>query len=143
MAKDLTQQEKIIATMIAFYPNKIWFFAPDFIQPQSNEFFVGYEASARLSELAKEYPDLIETRRRGKFSDRRLRFENMQIIKKAADLGLQMFIFFLSELEKRNINYQDFIPKPQVIFSPDSTANVNQSSLFGISTEKHENSSEL
>ena len=63
----------------------------------------------------------------------------MQIIKKAADLGLQMFVFFLSELEKRNINYQDFMPKFQVIFSPDSTANVNQSSLFGISTEKHEN----
>ena len=130
MAKDLTQHEKIVSTMVAFYPNKIWFFAPDFIQPQSNEFFVGYEASARLSELAKEYPDLIETRQRGKFSDRRLRFENMQIIKKAADLGLQMFIFFLAELEKRNINYQDFMPKPQVVFSSDSTANINQSSLF-------------
>lgn len=54
-----------------------WFYAPDFQRPNMNpELFVGYEASARISELVKEYPELIEYKREGKYRYIRVRFEN-------------------------------------------------------------------
>ncbi len=108
--------------MISWYPQKIWFYPPDFMEESLRNLFVGYEASARFSELAKEYPDLIESRRRGKYFERRLKFENMPIIKRGAELGIEMFDFFMKEIEQKGINYLDFMPKPRIEFQPESTA---------------------
>ncbi len=52
-----------------------WFYPPDFMASNLGDLFVGYEASARLSELAKEYPDMIESRPREKYKERRIRYE--------------------------------------------------------------------
>jgi len=41
------------------------------------EYFVGYEASARLSELAHDYPEMIETKQDGKYKVRRIKTENV------------------------------------------------------------------
>lgn len=71
----MTQHSNILATMIRSDAKK-WWLPMDFMRP-GMENFVGYEASARLSELGKLYPDMIESRRAGKFVERRISWENM------------------------------------------------------------------
>lgn len=68
----LSQHQKIIAK-ICCHTNKEWWLPTDFMD--SDEFFVGYEASARLSELQRQYPAMFETRPAGKYKERRIRFE--------------------------------------------------------------------
>ena len=69
----MTQQEKIIITMLR--GRREWWLPFDFMRTSDGELFVGYEASARLSELRKEYPDMIESKRDGKYVATRLRRE--------------------------------------------------------------------
>lgn len=71
----LTQHQKIVAKMCR-YPARIWWLPPDFMRADP-EFFVGYEASARLSELQREYPNAFESRREGKYLARRMLFQDM------------------------------------------------------------------
>lgn len=73
----LTQQQKILSVMVRDR-TRIWFLPQDFMRSDLGELFVGYEASARLSELGKDYPDMIESRRNGKYVTRRLKIENLQ-----------------------------------------------------------------
>lgn len=65
----MTQQEKIIKIMER-EPER-WWFAKDFMQPGLGDYFVGYEATARLSELANK--GLVETKRVGRFRAVRLK----------------------------------------------------------------------
>lgn len=74
-----TQRDKIIEGMAADKA-KVWWYPPDFMQSDAN--FVGYEASARMSELQKEYPEMVETRRAeaprdAKYKERRIKWEEM------------------------------------------------------------------
>lgn len=71
----LTQHQKIVAKMCK-YKARIWWLPPDFMRADP-EFFVGYEASARLSELQREYPNAFESRKEGKYLARRMLFESM------------------------------------------------------------------
>lgn len=71
----LTQHQKIVAKMCK-YKSRIWWLPPDFMRADP-EFFVGYEASARLSELQREYPSAFESRKEGKYLARRMLFEDM------------------------------------------------------------------
>ena len=50
--KKLSQTDIILYAMIK-NPSKEWWYAKDF---QYGEYFVGYEATARMSELANKYP---------------------------------------------------------------------------------------
>ena len=70
--KALTQHQKIVAAMCK-HDLKKWWLPKDFMV--TGEFFVGYEASARFSELQKEQPYMFETRANGRFLERRIRFE--------------------------------------------------------------------
>lgn len=70
----LTQQQKIVAQMCST-PDKMWWLPQDFMQ--GGQFFVGYEASARLSELQSENPDMFESQRNGRFIERRIKFETI------------------------------------------------------------------
>ena len=72
----LTQQQKVIKLM-AKHTEKEWWLPQDFMQPNLGDLFVGYEASARLSELAKDYPDMIQTLPAGKYKKRRIRWETI------------------------------------------------------------------
>lgn len=74
--KGLTQQQKIVAFMCQ-HPDTKWWLPTAFMRPAAAEFFVGYEASARFSELASDYPDMFESRRNGKYIERRIKFETM------------------------------------------------------------------
>lgn len=57
-----------------------WFYAPDFQQSNMGDLFVGYEASARMSELAKMYPSMIGVKKDGKYRYIRFKFENIDEI---------------------------------------------------------------
>lgn len=76
----MKQHEKIIALMIRRYGQQTWFYPPDFQKPGLEELFVGYEASARFSELAKRYPEMLASKNEGKYIYRRFRFENLPAI---------------------------------------------------------------
>jgi hypothetical protein len=70
------QHIKIFKKMAERHANGTeWHVASDFVMDAQGNVFVGYEASARLSELAKDFPHVIETRWRGKFKERRIRVE--------------------------------------------------------------------
>ena len=55
----MTQHQKIIFKML-HGPRDKWWLPQDFMR--GDQYFVGYEAPARLSELAADYPDMIETK---------------------------------------------------------------------------------
>lgn len=59
----MTQQDTILFAMLK-NRSKQWWSAKDF---QSGEYFVGYEASPRISELSNKYEDLIITAKDGRF----------------------------------------------------------------------------
>lgn len=75
-----TQIEKIIRVMIR-QKGKEWFYAPDFQRPNmSEDEFVGYEATARMSDLIREYPEIATWKKEGKYRYIRFRFENLREI---------------------------------------------------------------
>ena len=59
----LTQCDMILKSMLENKDKKEWT-AKDF---QSGKYFVGYEASARMSDLIRIYPDLFIVGRDGRF----------------------------------------------------------------------------
>jgi len=82
----LTQEQKIVRIMIMKHANQEWFYAPDFMKPDLGDLFVGYEASARLSDLTRDYPYMFVEEKRGKYLYRRFRFDNMvEILEKLPD----------------------------------------------------------
>lgn len=56
-----------------------WWYAKDF---QHEPYFVGYEASARMTELAKMYPEIIIVERDGRFRTLRVNWKNKKDIKR-------------------------------------------------------------
>lgn len=62
----------ILGAMINNKDKRIWK-ATDF---QKEPYFVGYEASPRMSELAKMYPDLLIVGREGRFRTLSINWEN-------------------------------------------------------------------
>lgn len=59
----LTQCEIILKAMLENKDKEVWT-AKDF---QSGKYFVGYEASARMSDLVRMYPELLIVGKDGRF----------------------------------------------------------------------------
>ncbi len=59
----MNNKEKILKIMID-HPNKVMWYAKDF---QQGEFFIGYEASARMSEVQEEYKDVVISGKDGRY----------------------------------------------------------------------------
>lgn len=78
---NLSQQDIILWGMLN-NPQKLWWKANDF---QHGEYFVGYEASPRMSELAFKYPALIKRGTDGKFRTLSINWENAEEIKQHKD----------------------------------------------------------
>lgn len=74
----MTSHQKCVAIM-AHNKKQEWFFAKDIINLGTGDWYVGYEASARMSELAKKFPDMIESMNEGKYTKRRIRWETMDL----------------------------------------------------------------
>lgn len=71
----MKQSEKIITLMCQNRDRK-WWFPPHFMeQSLPKELFVGYEASARFSELARDYPTMFANNKLDKYLYRRIRWE--------------------------------------------------------------------
>lgn len=69
-----TQCETIIQAMLD-HPEKEWWYASDF---QKGAYFVGYEATARMSDIVREYPSLVDVDKDGRFRILRIRWENVE-----------------------------------------------------------------
>lgn len=68
----MKQYDIILRAMLTNKDKKEWK-ATDF---QKEPYFVGYEASPRMSELAKMYPDLIIAGKDGRFRTLSINWEN-------------------------------------------------------------------
>jgi hypothetical protein len=82
--EELTQYEKIMVIMFRHYKNRDeikWWRASDF-QKEMFGLFIGYEASARMSEIVKSFPFAFEVRRNGRFREIKFNFSNAQNIYK-------------------------------------------------------------
>lgn len=77
-----TQYEIILGAMLT-NKNKSQWTAKDF---QSGEYFVGYEASARMSELNKMYPDIFTTGKEGRFRTLSIDWTKEKEIKELIDM---------------------------------------------------------
>lgn len=69
-----TQCDTIIQAMLD-HPEKEWWYASDF---QKGPYFVGYEATARMSDIVREYPSLVDVDKDGRFRILRIRWENVE-----------------------------------------------------------------
>lgn len=63
-------------------PTKIIWTAKDF---QSGEYFVGYEATARMSDLIRIYPDLFIVGKDGRFRTLSINWENEKAVKEIVE----------------------------------------------------------
>lgn len=71
-----TYQQKVLAIMIRDRNQQVWFYPPNFMKT-GDDFFVGYTASSRLSEIAKKAPEMMLSRPRGKYMERRIKWEDI------------------------------------------------------------------
>lgn len=72
----MKQYEIILKAMLENPSKKEWN-AKDF---QSGKYFVGYEATARMSELVKMYPTLIKVGKDGRFRTLEINWEDTETI---------------------------------------------------------------
>lgn len=83
MNSTLTQCEYILSTMYNNQHKKIWY-ASDF---QKEPYFVGYEATARMSDLLRMYPQVFKVGKDGRFRTLELNMEEESFIKKLLGIG--------------------------------------------------------
>jgi hypothetical protein len=77
----ITQHEKILIVMIRDFKESgasKYFRASDF-QKELHGVFIGYEATARMSELIKNYPFLFATRQNGRFREAMLLISEVRV----------------------------------------------------------------
>jgi len=75
----ITQHEKILIIMLRDFKanGETWFRASDF-QREHYGLFIGYEATARMSELVKQVPFIFETRQNGRFREVKLKIDGIK-----------------------------------------------------------------
>ena len=74
----LTQCQFILKTMYENRNNKKVWYAKDF---QHGKYFVGYEATARMSDLLRMYPQIFIVGKDGRFRTLELNLDEEQFIK--------------------------------------------------------------
>lgn len=72
-----SQCEKILISMLKNKEKEQWT-ASDF---QSGEYFIGYEASARMSELSRIYPTLFIVGKKGRYRTLQINWNEQDLIK--------------------------------------------------------------
>lgn len=78
METNLTQCDTILRALLINKEKDNWT-AKEF---QNGEYFVGYEATARMSELANKYPTLIKVGKDGRFRTLSINWDNTEEIKR-------------------------------------------------------------
>jgi hypothetical protein len=80
-----------------------WFYAPDFMQTSTpSDCWIGYEASAVLSRLTRDYPTMFETKKEGKYRYVRFIFKNLKLIEETVPRKVWELVDY--ELRKLNNN---------------------------------------
>ena len=74
----MKQRDKVLKIMLDNPQKKVWL-AKDF---QHGENFIGYEATARMSELANIYGDILITGKEGRFRTLAVNWDNIEEINK-------------------------------------------------------------
>ena len=69
----VSQCLKMLRIMLEHKDHKVWK-ASDF---QSGEFFIGYEATARMSDLMRVYPEIFIVGKDGRFRTLELNWDNI------------------------------------------------------------------
>ena len=77
MEIDLIQCDVILKAMLENAERENWT-AKDF---QNGKYFVGYEASARMSDLMRTYPTLLKVGKDGRFRTLSINWENQEMVK--------------------------------------------------------------
>lgn len=72
----LSQCEKILVAMLINKNKEIWM-ASDF---QRGKYFIGYEASARMSDLIRIYPTLFIVGKKGRFRTLSINWDEKELI---------------------------------------------------------------
>lgn len=78
MEEKLTQCDVILRALLSNKNKEEWT-AKEF---QNGEHFVGYEATARMSELSNKYPGLIKVGKIGRFRTLSINWDNKEEIKR-------------------------------------------------------------
>lgn len=121
-AMGYTQVQKIIAH-IFYHPEKEWWYAADFMQPHmpyEHPHYVGYEATARMSDAITKYNDqddaikLFDVEKDGKFRIVRVKWPNFRnILKRYPDLiPIAERTQVLKRFEGLTEQVQDWKPEP-------------------------------
>ena len=79
------KQCDIILTAMLINKDKKWWSAKDF---QYGDYFVGYEATARMSELASKYEDLIRIAKDGRYRILSINWDSKELKKELERLNL-------------------------------------------------------
>lgn len=74
----MKQCDKILKAMLD-NKDKVWWYAKDF---QYGSYYVGYEATARMSDLIRIYPNVVIAEKDGRFRTLRINWKNKRAIKK-------------------------------------------------------------
>ena len=72
-----TQCETILKIMLE-NPSKEWWSAKDF---QKSKYFIGYEATARMSDLIRKYPKLFNIEKDGRFRIIAINWDNVKMVR--------------------------------------------------------------
>lgn len=78
----MKQRDKVLKIMLDNPQKKVWL-AKDF---QHGENFIGYEASARMSELASIYSEILITGKEGRFRTLAVNWDNIEEVNKVKEL---------------------------------------------------------
>ena len=91
MLEEVNTQSQINTILTAMFEEKDrWFIASDF---QKGKYFVGYEASARMSDIKRMYPDLFEVKKIDRFRAMKVntkQVELMEQIKEKLEIEKEM-----------------------------------------------------
>lgn len=84
MKNELSVKTQMNTILSAMFDNMDkWFIASDF---QNGKYFVGYEASARMSDLKRIYPDLFEVKKIDRFRAMKINKEQVDLIEQLKTL---------------------------------------------------------
>lgn len=91
-----------------------WFFPYDFIS--DGEIFIGYKAPTRFSELAIEFPEMIESKMEGKYRIGRFRFENSANFLQSLPFDVRNFV--AEELREHEVRHEVY--KQKAVYVPET-----------------------
>lgn len=112
----MTESEKAIAILLM--DTSKWWHVEDLIN--NGKYFVSYKIQARISELALDYPEMIETRKSSKGNRHHMyRFRSDNSLKFLPALPVKMRQFVSDRMKRNNIPVEMMQTVPR--FNPDGT----------------------